>query len=189
MKPAMKYYDPAETVLTSLGNKVSRKCSVFGSQNIVLSGHSILCRDAIIRGDLANVRIGKYCIVGQNTVIRPPYKHFSKGLTFFPVHIGDHVLIEENCVIIAVSVGSYVHIEKNSVIGQSCAIKDCCHILKGSVVMPDTIIPPFSIVSGNPARIIGELTPSTLQLMTEATINFYESYIPNESKGEGIGKS
>lgn len=36
-----------------------------------------------------------FSVVGQNTVIRPPYKHFSKGLTFFPVHIGDHVIIEE----------------------------------------------------------------------------------------------
>lgn len=51
--------------------------------------------DCIIRGDLASVRIGKCCIIHSGTVIRPPYKHFSKGLTFFPVYIGDHVIIEE----------------------------------------------------------------------------------------------
>lgn len=54
---------------------------------------------------------------------------------------------------------------------------------------PFQIIPPFSIVAGNPAKVVGELTPSTLQLMTEATINFYECYIPSENKVEGVAKS
>ena len=35
-----------------------------------------------------------------------------KGVAFFPLHIGDHVLIEEDCVVNAAQVGSYVHIGK-----------------------------------------------------------------------------
>ena len=35
--------------------------------------------ECIIRGDLANVRIGRHCIVSRQTVIRPPFKKFSKG--------------------------------------------------------------------------------------------------------------
>jgi len=35
--------------------------------------------DCIIRGDLANVRIGRHCVISQKTVIRPPFKKFSKG--------------------------------------------------------------------------------------------------------------
>ncbi|KAI1718114.1 dynactin subunit 5 [Ditylenchus destructor] len=182
MELPQKYYDPVDTVSTSLNNRVSRKCSVFGSQNIVLAGNSILMKDCIIRGDLANVRIGKYCVVGSGTIIRPPYKHFSKGLTFFPVHIGDHVMIEENCVIVGVHIGSYVHIGKNSIISQSCVIKDCCQILPNSVVMPDMVIPPFSVVGGNPAKKIGELPPSTMQLMIQATTSHYQNYLPKDTK-------
>ena len=37
-------------------------------------------------------------------------------VAFFPLHIGDHVIIEEDCVINAAQVGSYVHIGKNCVI-------------------------------------------------------------------------
>lgn len=51
-------------------------------------------KDCILRGDMNSIRAGKYCVVGERTVIRPSYKRFSKGLTFFPVHIGDHVFIE-----------------------------------------------------------------------------------------------
>ena len=35
---------------------------------------------------------------------------------FFPIHIGDYVVIEDDCVINAASIGSYVHIGKGAVI-------------------------------------------------------------------------
>lgn len=37
-------------------------------------------------------------------------------VAFFPLHIGDHVFIEEDCVVNAAQIGSYVHIGKNCVI-------------------------------------------------------------------------
>ena len=40
-------------------------------------------------------------------------------VAFFPLHIGDHVIIEEDCVVNAAQVGSYVHIGKNCVIVSS----------------------------------------------------------------------
>ena len=35
----------------------------------------------MIRGDLANVRMGQYCILSKRSVIRPPFKKFAKGYT------------------------------------------------------------------------------------------------------------
>lgn len=37
-------------------------------------------------------------------------------MAFFPLHIGDHVFIDEDCIINAAQIGSYVHIGKNCVI-------------------------------------------------------------------------
>lgn len=39
--------------------------------------------DCIIRGDLANVRVGRHCVVKSRSVIRPPFKKFSKGYVLF----------------------------------------------------------------------------------------------------------
>ena len=39
------------------GNRVSRQSVLCGSQNIVLNGKNIVQSEAIIRGDLANVRV------------------------------------------------------------------------------------------------------------------------------------
>lgn len=61
------------------GNKVSRQTVLCGSQNIVLHGKVIVQSDAIIRGDLANVKTGRFCIISKGSVIRPPFKKFSKG--------------------------------------------------------------------------------------------------------------
>lgn len=95
---------------------MNRQTVLCGSQNIVLHGKVIVDKGAIIRGDLANVRTGRYCIISKSSVIRPPFKQFSKGVAFFPLHIGDHVFIGENSVISAASIGSYVYIGKNVVI-------------------------------------------------------------------------
>ncbi len=38
------------------------------------------------------------------------------SVAFFPLHIGDHVLIEEDCVVNAAQIGSHVYIGKNCII-------------------------------------------------------------------------
>ena len=114
-----------------------------GSQNIVLQGKTIVMADCIVRGDLAAVKIGKNCVIGEKCVIRPPFKKFAKGVAFFPMQIGDHVFIEDESVINAASIGSFVHIGKNSVIGRRCIIMDCSYILPNSVIPPETVIPSY----------------------------------------------
>ena len=73
------HYNKDEYVETASGNKVSRQTILCGSQNIVLHGKVIVQSGAIIRGDLAAVRTGRYCVISKKAVIRPPYKQFSKG--------------------------------------------------------------------------------------------------------------
>ena len=38
-----------------------------------------------------------------------------------------------------------------------CILKDFVFVENGARIPPDMVIPPFSIVSGSPARIVGEL--------------------------------
>ena len=83
---------------------VSRKAGLYGSQNIVLSGKVFVEPGCIIRGDLAHVRVGRYSIVRKGTILRPSLKHFNKGVAFVPLAMGDHCLVEENCVVSAAQV-------------------------------------------------------------------------------------
>ncbi|CAH0715722.1 unnamed protein product, partial [Brenthis ino] len=163
------YYNKSEYVETASGNKVSRQTVLCGSQNIVLHGKVIVQSDAIIRGDLASVKTGRFCIISKGSVIRPPFKKFSKGVAFFPLQMGDHVYVGENTVVNAAVVGSYVYIGKNVVIGRRCVLKDCCMIEDNSVLPAETVVPSFARYSGNPARLITTLPEATPDLMTEFT--------------------
>nr|CAD7428397.1 unnamed protein product [Timema monikensis] len=160
------------------GNKVSKQTVLCGSQNIVLGGKVIVQSDAIIRGDLANVRVGRHCIISKRAVIRPPFKKFSKGVAFFPLHMGDHVFIGEGSVVNAAVVGSYVNIGKDCVIGRRCVLKDCCMIEDNTVLPPETVVPPFTRYGGSPGVCVGDVPECMQDLMLDYTRNYYQHFLP-----------
>lgn len=81
---AMRSRDSDGGCMQDTGNKISRKCLISGSQNIVLGGKTILEPGVILRGDLkragsgasVTLALGKYCRIAQGTVIRPSYKTY-----------------------------------------------------------------------------------------------------------------
>lgn len=170
------FYDGSEYIETASGNKVSRSCVLCGSRNIVLNGKCIVQSDCIVRGDLANINLGRLCVVGKRSVITPPFKKLLGGGAFYPLQIGDNVFVGEDTVISAVQVGSYVYIGNNCVIGQSCVLKDCCKIEDNTVLPPETVVPSFAIFAGSPGTMVGELPESTQDIMSEATRSFYQHF-------------
>jgi len=84
-------------------------------------------------------------------------------------------MIEDDCVIVAASIGSYVHIEKNCVISRRCILKDCCFILEGSILAPDTVVPPFTVFGGTPATFQYELPESFQEVQRQRSIGFYDA--------------
>ena len=60
------------------GNKVSRRATISGPQNIILGGKTIIASGAIIRGDLRRtgpghavvISLGRYCLIGEGCVMR-----------------------------------------------------------------------------------------------------------------------
>ncbi|KAL2920242.1 hypothetical protein HK105_200310 [Polyrhizophydium stewartii] len=174
MEAAVVRYHRPDYIETDTGNKVCRKSAIFGSQNIVLGGKTIIQNNVVVRGDLRRagaghavaIAIGKFCNLCPGVIVRPPYKTY-KGV------FSDHVLIEEGSIVEAASIGSYVHIGKDCIIGRFVMIKDCVRILDGAVVPPNTVIPPFSIVGGNLATVVGEWTDAAQEVMEDVTTRFY----------------
>lgn len=62
----------------SLSRLVISPCCVLTMWNVLFL-QTIVMNDCIIRGDLANVRVGRHCVIKSRSVIRPPFKKFSKG--------------------------------------------------------------------------------------------------------------
>ena len=174
------YYNRDEYIETASGNKVCRKSVLCGSQNIMLQGRTIIQSQCMIRGDLASVKIGRYCVISSKAVVRPPFKKFSNGVACIPMSIGDHVFIGENSIINAAAIGSYVYIGANVVIGKHCVLKDCCFIADNSVLPQGTIVAAFAVFAGSPASFVEELPECTQDLMIDHTKLYYEHFKPKQ---------
>ena len=164
---------------TTTGNLVSRRSVLCGTSNIQLSGKTIVMPGAVIRGDLANVRVGRCCVLGEGAVLRPPYKRFKgrAGFAFFPQTVGDNVCVGAGAVIEAAYVGTNVRIGAGAVVGKRCIIKDCCKVEDGTVLPPDSVVPPFSVVGGGaPGRIIEELPECAPAVFETAARENYKAF-------------
>ncbi|KAK3681344.1 trimeric LpxA-like protein [Podospora appendiculata] len=163
-----------EYIETDTGNKVARKATLVGTQNIMLGGKTVIMPEAMIRGDLVRtlqpspsssgaapnntaVAIGRYCFLSRGCCLRPPGRLYKGLFTYMPLRLGDHVFVGPGSVVQAATVGNYVHIGAKVAIGEFAIIKDYVRILDDTVVPPNMVIPSFSIVAGQPARVIGEV--------------------------------
>ena len=118
---------------------------------------------------------------------------------FYPLQIGDNVIVGDNSILNASAIGSYVFIGKNCVIvslvcdiwiavpydiivlqSRSCILKDCCRIEDNTVLPPETVVPPFAVFKGSPGVHCGELPSSTQDIMIEATRSCYHHFKPKE---------
>ncbi|KAL2021838.1 hypothetical protein VTK56DRAFT_6612 [Thermocarpiscus australiensis] len=164
-----------EYIETDTGNKVARKATLVGTQNIMLGGKTVIQPEVMIRGDLIRsiqsssssaggaapnntaVSIGRYCFLSRGCCLRPPGRLYKGAFTYMPLRMGDHVFVGPGSVVQAASIGSHVHIGTKVVVGEFAIIKDYVRILDGAVVPSNMVIPSFSIVAGQPARLVGEV--------------------------------
>ncbi len=163
-KPKAEYFE------TDSGSRISGKAAVIGAKNIVLGGKTIIQADCILRGDLFRVRTestghssasittGRYCFFSSETVIRPPCRPHKEAVSYYPMKLGEHVYVGKGAVVEAASIGSYVRIGENCVIGKFAIIKDYVEIEDNSVVPASAVIAPFSRVRGKPGLVVEELS-------------------------------
>eukprot|EP00573_Skeletonema_grethae_P000511 CAMPEP_0201688864 /NCGR_PEP_ID=MMETSP0578-20130828/2548_1 /ASSEMBLY_ACC=CAM_ASM_000663 /TAXON_ID=267565 /ORGANISM="Skeletonema grethea, Strain CCMP 1804" /LENGTH=208 /DNA_ID=CAMNT_0048173327 /DNA_START=22 /DNA_END=648 /DNA_ORIENTATION=+ len=109
----------------------------------------------------------------QHMPLHPPTKN-EKAL---PLIIGSHTKIGTNCSIQSIAIGSCVRIGSNCQIYPRSKIHDCCIIENDTVIPPDMVVPPFSRVRGNPARIVGSLPECCGGEFVEDCVQEYTGFV------------
>jgi acetyltransferase-like isoleucine patch superfamily enzyme len=135
-------------LLGSSGKKlnVGQFCKIQSPQNIFIGNNSGLNDRTIIAANShleGSIHIGENVLIGFNCLLHSGNHNYSskketilsQGHTFRKIIIGDDVWIASNCMIT-----SGVTIGKGSIVGAN------------TVVTKD--IPPYSVIAGNPAKII-----------------------------------
>ncbi len=134
--------------------KIAKECHLMGGADHILKiGAGTICGMYVtIDGPYADIEIGECVSIGQQAVIRSDWglvqgskinKLFDKPAA--PIRIGSHTWIGSGCVIApGVTVGDYSIVASNSYV--------------------DKEVPPFTIVGGNPAKVLRTLDPKELGL-------------------------
>lgn len=82
-----------------------------------------------------------------------------------PQRIGGHTRIGNNCMVESASIGDGVFIGNNCKLMNRSIIKDVCYIYDGTVLSPDTVVPPFCRVRGDPGRLLDQPLPESAVVM------------------------
>ena len=160
--------------VTTTHNYVSRKATIDGAKQVEIKGRSII-HDVKIRGDLAIVRIGRYCAIQEGCVLQPPVHPLDKS-KHIPLVIGSHTHIGSKCQVNAAAIGSMVWVGNEVKLGERCIIKDNCVIESGVEIANDTVVPPFTRISASQSTDFMELPPSVAVQLQEVSISNYDEF-------------
>lgn len=122
--------------------------------------------NAVIRGDVNTVRIGKNTNVQDGCML-----HVSSN---YPLNIGKDVTIGHKAIVHGCK------IEDNVLIGMGSIILDGAHIGEntiigaGSLVPPGKEIPSGVLALGSPVKVIRSLTPEEIESIKESAIKYVD---------------
>lgn len=145
------------------GSRIAPNATLVG--NVTVDRGSSIWYNAVIRGDLDAIHVGKDCNIQECSVV-----HTS---LHFPISIGDRVSIGHGSIIHGCSIGDNTLIGMGSIILNGATIGDHCLIGAGSLVTQGTVIPSGSLVLGSPAKVKRPLTQEELAALDEN----YQTYL------------
>jgi carbonic anhydrase/acetyltransferase-like protein (isoleucine patch superfamily) len=121
--------------------------------------------NAVIRGDVNYIRIGKRTNIQDGSVL-----HVARRT--FPLIIGDEVTVGHNVTLHACTIASRCLIGMGAVVMDDVEIGEYSIVGAGSLVTPGTKIPPHSLVMGSPARIKRQVTEEEIRGIRESAAHY-----------------
>jgi len=143
--------DPSTTfnnVMIGDNVKIAKRCSIFGGPDNILEigAYSYIGMNTILNGFRAVLKIGSYVSIAQNVNIMVDSGPNASPVMqkIFPIQVGP------------IRIGDHCWIGADSIIMPNVILADCCIVAANSYV--NRSFPAFSIIGGNPARLIRTLT-------------------------------
>ncbi len=129
--------------------------------NVIIGKNVYIGPGAAIRGDWGAIIIEDGCNVQENCTL-----HMFPGTT---VLLKEHAHIGHGAVIHGATIGRNCLVGMNSVIMDNVVLEDECIVGAMSFIKADEIIPARSLVAGNPAKIIKQVSDEMIAWKTKGT--------------------
>ncbi len=129
--------------------------------------------NAVIRGDVHHVIIGRYSSIQDGTLIHEDSGRGSGLAGGLPTVVGDYVTVGHGVILHACRVEDYALIGMGAIVMDGAVIGKGAVVGAGALVTKNTVIPPFSLVLGSPARVVKTLPESSLEQRKEQAMHYY----------------
>lgn len=136
-----------------MGFRVLEGARIVG--NVRIGDGSSVWYNAVLRGDLEPIEIGRCSNIQDNCVV-----HTSRG---YPVRVGDCVSVGHAAVLHGCIVADNVLIGMNSTILNGAVIGENSIVGAGAVITSGKEFPPGSLIIGTPARAVRELSDEEIE--------------------------
>jgi carbonic anhydrase/acetyltransferase-like protein (isoleucine patch superfamily) len=136
--------------------------------DVIMGHHCTVWFNAIVRGDVHEVRIGDYTNIQDGAVIHCTYQRFA-------TQIGSYVSIAHNAIVHGCTIEDRVLIGMGAIVMDGAVVGSGSIVAAGAVVTQHTRIPPGTIYAGNPAKFLKNVTPE-LDAVIDRTAHNYLTY-------------
>lgn len=123
--------------------------------------------NAVIRGDSNAIMIGDNTNIQDNAVLHLDAEQ--------PMNIGRNVTIGHGAIVHGCNIGNNVLIGMGAILLNGAVVEDNCIIGAGALVTQGKHIPEGSMVYGNPAKVVRELTDEEKHSITESAMHYVEA--------------
>ncbi len=149
------------TILPYDGNRPTIDQTVFLADgvrivgDVTIGGDSSVWYNAVIRGDIHYVRIGRGTNIQDLSVLHVTHETH-------PLEIGDQVTVGHGATLHGCTLRDRCLVGMGAIVLDGALVDEQAMVAAGAVVPPRMTVPSGSLVAGVPARVIRELTEKEL---------------------------
>ncbi len=150
--------------------------------DVIIGEGSSIWFNAVLRGDVNSIRIGRNVNIQDGSVLHTLY---GKSV----IEIGDNVSVGHNVTLHGCKVCDNALIGMGAVVLDNAVVGEGAIVAAGSVVLSNTVIEPFSLWAGSPAKKIKAVSPEQSQELNQRIAKNYNTYASwYDDQGEHIPK-
>lgn len=151
---------PYKGVLPRLHDSVFVDVSAQVIGDVVMGEDSSVWMNAVVRGDVHWIRIGRRTNIQDNTVV-----HVQNGT--HPTTIGDDVTVGHAAIVHGCTIGHRVLVGMGAILLNGATVGEDSIVAAGSLLTEESTFPPRSLIMGSPAKVKRPLTEREVAMILE----------------------
>ena len=156
--------------------KIDDSCFIHSSSQIIgdvsIGEHSSIWCNAVLRGDVNSIVVGKYSNIQDLTMVHVSHKTADKP-NGSPTIIEDYVTVGHGCIVHGCHIKNECLIGMGSIIMDDVIINPYTMVGAGSLVSPNKILESYSLYIGRPAVFVRRLTDKEISYLKYSAQHYY----------------